>query len=96
MFRKKEKSIGSLIAEYLRETGLETPLLEYRLVNAWPKVAGEMVARYTTDVQIRNQVLYVKLSLPILRAELSMRKSHYVRELNRHVGSNIITDIKFC
>lgn len=79
----------------LREQGLETPLLQKRLIDSWPVVAGEAVARYTTSVTIRNQTLYVKLSAPALRADLSMRRQELTRLLNDHVGGQVIADVRF-
>lgn len=55
-----------------------------------------MVASYTEDVYIRNQTLYVKLSSPALRADLSMMRQEMVKRLNAHVGSQVIADIKYC
>ncbi|MDE5948014.1 MAG: DUF721 domain-containing protein, partial [Prevotella sp.] len=52
--------------------------------------------RYTVDTAIRNQTLWVRLSNPALRADLSMRRQEFVCRLNEHVGSQIITDIRFC
>lgn len=80
----------------LRVQGLETPLLQKRLVDAWPQVAGPVVARYTLDVVIRNQTLWVRLSNPALRADMSMRRQEYIMLLNGRVGSKVITDIRFC
>jgi predicted nucleic acid-binding Zn ribbon protein len=58
-------------------------------------VAGESVARYTTDVRIKNQTLYVSLRVPALRADLSMRRQEYIQKLNAYVGAQIIADIRF-
>ena len=79
----------------LRSQGLETPLLQKRLIEAWPTVAGEAVARYTTDVSIYNQTLFVSLRVPALRADLSMQRQEFVKRLNDYVGAQIITDIRF-
>ena len=95
MFRRDVKSIKDLVMSNLRENGLETPLLQKRLVDAWPEVAGPSVARFTREVSIYNQVLYVKLSSPVLRTELSMRRQSYIDKLNHFVGARIITDIRF-
>ena len=59
-------------------------------------MAGEAIARYTLNTYIMNQTLYVKLSAPALRADLSMRRSEFVKRLNEHVGSQVIADIRFC
>ena len=96
MFKRKEQPIGSLILRNLRVQGLETPLLQKRLVESWPEVAGEAIARYTTGVSIQNQTLFVRLNIPALRADLSMRRQEFVSRLNSHVGAQIITDIRFC
>ena len=79
----------------LRVQGLETPLLQKRLIEAWPVVAGDAVARYTTSVSIYNQTLFVRLNVPALRADLSMRRQELVKALNDYVGSLLITDIRF-
>ena len=93
MFRRDVKNIKDLVMQNLRENGLETPLLQKRLVDAWPEVAGPSVARFTREVSIYNQVLYVKLSSPVLRTELSMRRQTFIDKLNHIVGARIITDV---
>ena len=96
MFRKDVKNIGELILRNLRSQGLETPLLQKRLVDAWPTVMGDMVAGYTQEVYIRNQTLWVHLTSPALRADLSMMKQDIVKKLNAVVDSQVIVDIRFC
>ncbi len=95
MFRRDVQSIKDLVMRNLRVQGLETPLLQKRLVEAWPLVAGEAIARYTTQVTIYNQTLYVKISVPALRQNLSMQRQELVKKLNDYVHSQIITDIRF-
>lgn len=95
MFKRDVKQLHELIMRNLRVQGLETPLLQKRLVEAWPIVAGSAIARYTQDAAIRNQTLFVRLSSPALRAELSMRRQELVNKLNDAVGSQVIADIRF-
>ena len=96
MFKRREQAIHDLILCNLRAQGLETPLLQKRLIEAWPVVAGEAIARYTTEVSIRNQTLFVRLRVPALRADLSMRRQEFVDLLNKYVGNQVIADIRFC
>ena len=95
MFKRREKTVGSLVLQNLRVFGLETPLLQRRLIDSWPEVAGEAIARYTTSLRIQNQTLFVRLSVPALRADLSMRRQDLVARLNGHVGAQVIADIRF-
>ena len=95
MERRKAEELGSVIMRYLRLQGLEAPLNEYRLVEAWPTVAGSAVAAYTDSLRIYNQKLYVKLKSPALRANLMMERGRLVRSLNEAVGASVIVDIVF-
>ena len=94
MFRKSVTSIEPLLAQFLRRQGLETPLLQKRLIDNWGEVAGPMAARYTTEIFIKNQTLFVKIQNPALRQDLSMMRSQLVQRLNHSVGSQIIADIR--
>ena len=87
--------IGGLVMQNLRLLGLETPLLQRRLIDAWPEVAGQTIARYTTALRIQTQPLCVSLSSPALRADLSMCRQQLVERLNAHVGAQVICDIRF-
>ncbi len=87
------KSIGELVNATCREVGIETPLNEFRLIKAWSQVLGETVRRYTGDMYIRNQVLYVHVTSSVLRQELMMNRKIIVRRLNEHVRAQVITDI---
>lgn len=93
MFRRQVTPLSDILNELLRKEGLETPLLQRRLIAAWDEVVGKAVVRHTTDKYIRNQTLYVKISNPALRADLSMMRTQLVHRLNDAVGSMIITDV---
>jgi predicted nucleic acid-binding Zn ribbon protein len=95
MFKRDVQQIKDLILHNLREQGLEMPLQQKRLVEAWPKIAGPVVARYTLNTYIYNQTLYVRLSNPALRSDLSMQRQDFTRRLNEYVGEQIITDVRF-
>ena len=95
MKRTNTESIGELIRQFLRQPGLEAPLNEHRLLQGWAHVMGPIVARYTRDLVVRNQTLYVKLSSPVIRQELMMQRRELVVRLNAYVGAQVICDIVF-
>ena len=95
MFKRKVQPLKDLVLQVLREQGLETPLNQKRLVDSWPEVVGPIVARYTLNTYIYNQTLYVRLSNPALRSDLSMRRQELTEKLNAAVGEQVITDVRF-
>ena len=96
MKRGSTKSIAELVRVMCREEGLETPLNEYRLINAWSKVLGPAVQSYTKNLQIHNQVLYVTLTSSVLRRIYRFYFPwNAVHKLNDYVKAQVITDIVF-
>ncbi len=95
MFKREVLSISDVLSQFLRREGLETPLLQRRLIDSWGKVAGEITEKYTAEKFIRSQTLFVRIVNPALRSDLSMMKSELIRKLNEEVGSQIIWDIRF-
>ena len=75
MFKRDVKNITDLLNQFLRTQGLETPLLQRRVIEAWDEVVGPTVARYTGDKFIKNQTLFVKIINPALRQDLSMMRA---------------------
>ena len=94
MFRRNVQTLDEVLMKMLRAQGLETPLLQKRLIDAWDTVAGPTVVRYTTQKYIKNQTLYVRIANPALRQDLSMMRSQLLQRLNSHVGSMVIADIR--
>ena len=95
MFKRDVNQIKDLILKNLRAQGLETPLLQKRLIDSWPEVVGPMINSYTDGMFIKNQTLFVHLTSPALRSDMMMMRSELVRKLNAHVGSQVIAEIRF-
>lgn len=95
MKRTRAIAVDIVAHEVLRQLGLETPLNEYRLIAAWPDVAGPVAARQTSDLNIRDEVLYVKVKSPALKANLMMQRDDLCRRLNEKVRANVIRQIVF-
>ena len=81
MKRNDAEQIGKLIRSFLRQESLESPLNERRLINSWAEVLGPVIASYTRELYIKNQVLYVHLTSAALRQELMMGRDLLVRNL---------------
>jgi len=93
MRRSKTLKIDEVIASYLKESKLDVKLKEVQLCNSWEKVIGKTVARATTDIYIRNKVLYVHVRSSVIRNELVMVRDGLIKALNREVGAQIIDDM---
>lgn len=95
MERRKEEKVADILLRFLRQSQLETPLCEYRLIQAWDEVCGPAISCHTKDLKIYNQKLFVRLNSSTLRTEIMMKRSDLIRQLNEKAGSNVINDIGF-
>ncbi|MCR4614302.1 MAG: DUF721 domain-containing protein [Bacteroidaceae bacterium] len=95
MRKSNAEPIGDLLLRYLREEGLETPLNQHRLINAWADVMGQGILQYTGERFIKGQTLYVQIRSSVLKQDLMMSRAMIVRRLNEHVKAQVITDIQF-
>jgi len=94
MRRTNTVSIAQIIAELLSEYKISSKINEARIIAAWPEVLGPL-AKSADELFIKNDVLFVRLSSSVIRAELSMMRSKLVQRLNEKAGEEVIKDIVF-
>jgi predicted nucleic acid-binding Zn ribbon protein len=85
----------ALEAFFSENPQLAEKLAETRLMNSWEKVSGTMVMRYTVNMFIKNQCLYVKLNSSIVKNELTICREKLIQNLNKEAGSQVINNIRF-
>lgn len=95
MERHKSTPLNSLLDVWLRNEGLETPLLQHRMIKGWPEVMGPTVAQYTGDIRIYGNVLRVQIKSPALRQNLLMMRTEIARKMNDYVKAQIIQEVTF-
>lgn len=90
----KARPIGELLADFIHGSELEQPLLERKIVALWPEVLGPTVAQMTSDIVVRNGILYVHIHSAALRSQLFEMRHDLVRKLNQAAGASVLKDIR--
>ena len=91
--KSSEMPLKAAIEEFLDRFHLRDKLNQAKVIEAWEKVVGEMVARNTSQLHIRNKILYVKVNSAALRNELLFARTKIMNALNKEAGATVITDI---
>jgi predicted nucleic acid-binding Zn ribbon protein len=86
--------LSDAIVAYLRETGLEQPVLEVQVVEAWPQVMGDVVTKLTRSVEVKDGILIVRVNSAALKTQLFENRFELVRKLNEAVGAQAIRDCR--
>jgi len=95
MRKTNTQSLSSVLKSYVRENNLERKLNEIDLIKSWESVMGKTVSRYTQNLYIQNNTLFVETTSPIVRNELLMMKEEIRVRLNEIVGEELIKTIIF-
>lgn len=95
MRKSKTESISDVLRSFTRENKLDRKLIELDLIKSWETVMGKTVARYTANVYIQNNTLFVETTSPIVRNELLMMREEIRERLNEVAGQELIKTIIF-
>lgn len=85
--------IKNLVEVFLKQNKLEDGLLNIEVKKAWFDLMKNGVSNYTTDVNLKNKTLYIKLSSPALKEELSYGKEKLIKLINDKFDKDLIEKI---
>lgn len=91
--RSKLESAGAVLGDVLRGLGLDRRMREFRAVEVWNEVVGEVIARNTRPVGIREGVLFVEVASSVWMQELVMLRGDIAERLNAELGEKIVRRI---
>lgn len=91
---KEMLPLAAILPDLLRELGLADTATGWRAVADWPAVAGTRIARHSRAVSFRDGTLTVEVEGSAWMHELGFLKRELVRNLNRHLGADVVRDVR--
>ena len=88
-----QNSMSDVLKGFIEANRLQKGLDKVSIKDAWHKVMGKAISKYTTAITLDRQVLYVQLSSSVLREELSYGKTKIIEMINEEMGKQIINKI---
>ncbi|MCC6186980.1 MAG: DUF721 domain-containing protein [Chitinophagaceae bacterium] len=89
-----EYSVGDALKRLIAQSGWGDKMYEYRIQSEWEKIVGITIARYTTNIQLRNKVLVISTDVAPLKQELLLGKENLIQKINLHFAETIVLDLK--
>ena len=87
--------LANILPGLLAKLGLAETAAGWRAVAEWPAVAGGRIARHTRAVSFRDGTLHVEVEGSAWMHELGFLGRELVRSLNRHLGADVVHDVRF-
>lgn len=95
MERKDSQSIGDVLRLAFQDNCMQDRLDERRAVELWGSVTGPGLASQCRRPDVAGGVMTVAVANASLRHELTMSRTKLMNEINRQLGKNVISNIRF-
>jgi hypothetical protein len=82
--------LSDVLKDFVETNKLQGGLDKVDVRNAWEQLMGNGVNNYTTNIMLKQDTLYVRLSSSVLREELSYGKDKIITMLNESLGKDLI------
>ena len=88
-----EYSIGDAIQKFLDQSRIKGSIQALQIGDVWGDIMGKTVARYTEDIRIINDTLFITTHVAPLKQELVFQKEKIKLRVNEALGKNVIKEI---
>lgn len=85
--------LGDAINQLFRQEKLDVKISQFTVKSSWKEIAGEMVARNTTEISFNNSTIFVTLSSAALKHEMSYQKEILIQNINKFCGYRLVDTI---
>ncbi len=90
----KISSFGDVLRSALERRGIDRQIKEHEVIQRWSEIAGEMVARHSTPVRMRNGILWLSVQDATWRMELHSMRGELARKINAAAGDELVREIR--
>ena len=88
-----EYSIGDALDKFLEQSRLRGSIQALQIGDVWEDIMGKTIARYTEEIRIINDTLFITTHVAPLKQELIFQKEKIKLHVNEALGKKIIKEI---
>ena len=88
-----EYSIGDAIQKFLEQSRIRGSIQALQIEDMWEEIMGKTIAKYTEEIRIINDTLFITTHVGPLKQELIFQKEKIKLRVNEALGKNLIKEI---
>jgi len=88
-----EYSIGEALKQFLNQSRMKGEIQAFQIEEAWEKIMGKTIAKYTEKIQIHGHTLFINTAVAPLKQELSFQKEKIIQRVNEALGEKVIKEV---
>ena len=89
----KLKSIKSILESFVEQDNLADGIFNIKIKEAWQKAVEKKIFDYTKEIYVKGDVLFIKVSNPILKQEMLYSRQKVINLINEDLGKELIKKI---
>ena len=86
-------SIGDAIQKFLEQSRIKGSIQALQIEEIWGEIMGKTIAKYTEEIKIINDTLFITTHVAPLKQELLFQKEKIKLRVNEALGKNVIKEI---
>jgi predicted nucleic acid-binding Zn ribbon protein len=88
-----EYSLSQALQQFLKQSRLKGNIQALQIEDVWEELMGKTIAKYTDNIQIINQTLFITTTVAPLKNELMFQKEKIIQRVNEALGERVIKDV---
>jgi Protein of unknown function (DUF721). len=88
-----ELSLAEAMKEFLKKSRLKGGIQALQIQDAWEKIMGKTIAKYTDKIEIIGSTLFISSNIAQLKNELLYQKPKIIERVNEALGEKMITEV---
>ena len=88
-----EYSIGDAIQKFLEQSRIKGSIQALQIEDVWAEIMGKTIAKYTENIKIINDTLFITTHVGPLKQELIFQKEKIKLRVNEALGKVVIKEI---
>ncbi|HUP52489.1 MAG TPA: DUF721 domain-containing protein [Longimicrobiales bacterium] len=93
--RRGPTRVDKVLAEVLEKSGVRKQVERIGILELWPEIVGEQLARVTRVKGLDDDALFVEVRSSAWLMELSMMKDDFLERVNARLGEDALERIVF-
>ncbi|TPN85292.1 DUF721 domain-containing protein [Aquimarina algicola] len=87
---QEHQSISDVLKDFVTDHNLQKGLDKVEVRSVWEEIMGPAITKYTHQIKLERDTLYVQLTSSVLREELSYGKQKIIDNLNEALEKPLI------
>lgn len=89
----KLKSIKSVLESFVEQDNIADGIFNVKIKEAWEKAVEKKIFDYTKEIYVKGDILFIKVSNPILKQEILYSRQKVINLINDDLGKELIKKI---